>query len=49
MVMGKEKGLTWIENLPAVEALLIVRLADGTYEEFQTSGFGKYLIKNDDK
>ena len=45
MAMGKEKGLNWIENIPAAEALLIVRLPNGMYEEYQTSGFGKYLIK----
>ncbi len=43
MAMGPEQGLSWIENMSAVEALLIVRLQDGKYKEFQTTGFGKYL------
>jgi thiamine biosynthesis lipoprotein len=44
MVMGKEKGFTWVESIPEVEALLIVRNKDNGYSEFQTSGFGKYLV-----
>ena len=43
MAMGPEQGLPWIENMSAVEALLILRLPDGKYKEFQTAGFGKYL------
>jgi thiamine biosynthesis lipoprotein len=49
MAMGPEKGLTWIENYPDVEALLIVRLADNKFEEFQTTGFVKYLLKKDNE
>ena len=44
MVMGKEKGLAWVENLSGVEALLIIRNKDQSFSEFQTSGFSKYLI-----
>jgi thiamine biosynthesis lipoprotein len=45
MAMGAEKGLPWIESLSAVEALLIIRLPDGKYQEKQTPGFGKYLTE----
>jgi thiamine biosynthesis lipoprotein len=44
MVLGKEKGLAWVEALTDVEALLIVRNKDNHYSEFQTSGFAKYLV-----
>jgi thiamine biosynthesis lipoprotein len=46
MVMGREKAIPWIENLSNVEALLIMRRTDGTYEESQTSGFRKYLLED---
>ena len=46
MVMGKEKGLNWVENMPGVEALLIIRNTDQGFTEFQSSGFSKYLITN---
>jgi thiamine biosynthesis lipoprotein len=44
MAMGPEQGIPWIENMSAVEALLILRLQDGKYKKFQTTGFGKYLV-----
>jgi thiamine biosynthesis lipoprotein len=47
MAMGPQQGLPWIENMSAVEALLIVRLPDGKYKEFQTAGFNKYLTVKD--
>lgn len=46
MVMGKEKAIPWIEDLSQVEGLLITRMKDGTFEESQTSGFGKYLLED---
>ncbi len=49
MAMGAEKGFPWIESVSAVEALLIVRLPDGKYKEFQTAGFGKYLSGKKDE
>jgi thiamine biosynthesis lipoprotein len=45
MVMGAERGIPWIEKIDSIEALLIVRKADGTFDEFQTSGFARYLIR----
>jgi thiamine biosynthesis lipoprotein len=45
MVMGKEKGLKWIENMPDVEAMLIIRHDDDRFETFSTSGFAKYLSR----
>jgi thiamine biosynthesis lipoprotein len=45
MVMGKDKGLEWIESMPHVEALLILRYDTTKFESFQTSGFSKYLVK----
>jgi len=43
MVMGKEKGIKWIENMPGVEALLIIRHDGDRFESLSTSGFSKYL------
>jgi thiamine biosynthesis lipoprotein len=39
MVMGPEAGLALVERLPAVEALLIVRQADGHLREYASKGF----------
>jgi thiamine biosynthesis lipoprotein len=44
MVMGKEAGMRYIESIPNTEAYFIVRKDKTTYETYQTSGFGKYLI-----
>ncbi len=38
-VMGPEEGLALVESLPAVEALFIIREADGTFLERASSGF----------
>lgn len=45
MAMGREKGLPWIEAIPRVEALLIVRREAGIYREFQTEGFGNFIVE----
>jgi thiamine biosynthesis lipoprotein len=42
MVMGTEKGLKLLESLENVEGLLLERLNDGKFEEFQTEGLKKY-------
>jgi thiamine biosynthesis lipoprotein len=49
MVMGKEKGMAYIESKSKSEAFFIVRKDRETYETFQSSGFAKYLqnSKND--
>jgi thiamine biosynthesis lipoprotein len=44
MVMGKEEGIRYIETLENAEAFLIVRKSKQSYETFQSSGFGKYLV-----
>ncbi|NQV41957.1 MAG: FAD:protein FMN transferase [Candidatus Marinimicrobia bacterium] len=44
MVMGQEEGLNWLEDLADVEGLLITREADGSFREFMTSGFEKYIF-----
>ncbi|MBC8193528.1 MAG: FAD:protein FMN transferase [Candidatus Marinimicrobia bacterium] len=44
MVMGQEEGLIWLENLTDVEGLLITRETDGSFKEFMTSGFEKYIF-----
>ncbi|QDU62080.1 Thiamine biosynthesis lipoprotein ApbE precursor [Planctomycetes bacterium Pan216] len=38
MVLGPEKGLAMLSGLPDVEALLLVRAADGTFKEVPTAG-----------
>jgi len=43
MVMGREKGLRYVETIEKVEAFFIVRKSRETYETFQSSGFAKYL------
>lgn len=45
MVMGKVEGLKWLEATPDTEGLLIVRLSDGNFQEFMTSGFNQYLVQ----
>jgi thiamine biosynthesis lipoprotein len=45
MVIGKDKGLKYIESMNKAEAYFIVRKDKDTYETFQSSGFGKYLLK----
>lgn len=42
MVMGKERGLTWVQSKENVEALIIMRTDEG-YEEVFSPGFKKYL------
>jgi thiamine biosynthesis lipoprotein len=44
MVMGKEKGFRYIETIPNAEAFFIVRKTKDSYETFQSSGFGKYIL-----
>ena len=44
MVLGKEKGLTLIENTDDTEAFLITRKDIRSLVTFQSSGFSKYLI-----
>jgi thiamine biosynthesis lipoprotein len=44
MVMGQEEGLSWLEEMPDVEGLLITRETDGSFKEFMTSGFEKYIF-----
>jgi len=43
MVMGREKGVRYIETLTNVEAFFIVRKTKESYDIFQSSGFEKYL------
>ncbi len=43
MVLGAEQGLLWLESYPAAEGLLITRELDGSFQEYMTSGFRKYL------
>ena len=42
MVMGKEKGLNWVQSKENVEAFIIIRTVEG-YEEASSPGFKKYL------
>jgi thiamine biosynthesis lipoprotein len=42
MVMGKERGLTWVKSKEGIEALIIMRTDEG-YEEVFSPGFIKYL------
>jgi len=44
MVLGPENGLDWIERMPDVEALLIIRESEDKFKTSQTSGFEKYLV-----
>jgi FAD:protein FMN transferase len=39
MVMGPSAGLALVETLPQVEALIIVRQADGGFQEHASRGF----------
>jgi thiamine biosynthesis lipoprotein len=43
MVMGKDKGIKYIESTKNAEAYFIVRKDKETYETYQSSGFAKYL------
>ena len=45
MVLGEKESLKWIEGIPDVEVLLIVRNEDDSFSEYQSSGFGKHLAK----
>ena len=39
MVMGFNEGLNWVQTLPDVECLLIVRNEDGNYTTVKSEGF----------
>jgi thiamine biosynthesis lipoprotein len=43
MVMGREKGMRYIESIKNAEAFFIVRKNRETYEKSQSSGFDKYM------
>jgi thiamine biosynthesis lipoprotein len=43
MVMGPEEGLSWLENYPDAEGLLIIRESNGLFKELMTTGFKQYL------
>ena len=45
MVLGPDRGLSWLEQMKGVEGLLIVRSDENEFEEEQTPGFSKYLTK----
>ena len=45
MVMGKDKGLTFIESVKDVEALFITRRGKDHFDVFQSSGFKQYVFK----
>jgi len=45
MVMGKDKGLTFIESIKGVEALFITRRGKDRFDVFQSSGFKQYVFK----
>ena len=45
LVLGVEKGLKLVENIPDVECYLIEKLADGKYKEYCSSGFSQYEKK----
>lgn len=45
MVLGEAEGLKWLETIPEVEGLLIVRMPDGNFKEFMTSGFNQFLVQ----
>jgi thiamine biosynthesis lipoprotein len=44
MVLGPEKGMQLIESLDNVEAVLLIRRDDGTFEEQASSGAQKMLV-----
>ncbi len=44
MVMGFEKGYGWLQQMPNVEGLLILRMDEQVFEEHQTPGFNTYMI-----
>lgn len=44
MVLGPEEGLSWLEDYPQAEGLLIIREKDGSFKEFTSSGFRQYMI-----
>jgi thiamine biosynthesis lipoprotein len=46
MVLGPDKGLSWLERMNGIEGLLIVRRNENDFEEHQTPGFSKYLTKS---
>jgi len=46
MVMGAEKGIKMIENIANTEAFMILRDKEG-FKEVMSSGFDKYLLKNE--
>jgi thiamine biosynthesis lipoprotein len=39
MVMGPEKGVALVNRLASVECLIVVRQADGTFNDHPSSGF----------
>ncbi len=43
MVMGYEKGYTWVNKMSGVEAMLILRMDEDRFEEHLTPGFSNYL------
>lgn len=45
MVLGPEEGLSWLEDYPEVEGVLITREKDGAFREFTTEGFKEYLTE----
>jgi thiamine biosynthesis lipoprotein len=45
MVLGPEKGMELVKSLDDVEAVLLIRREDGTFEERRSSGAGKYLVE----
>ena len=45
MVLGKEQGLSFIEEINQAEAFMIVRKAENEYATFQSSGFYKYIYE----
>ncbi len=46
MVMGAEKGLILLDSLENVEGLLLERLNEGRFREYQTAGFKNYSQSN---
>ena len=44
MVLGPKVGLEWLEEYAGAEGLLIARNEDGSFTEFMTSGFKKYIV-----
>ncbi len=39
MVMGPEKGVALVDQLPSVECLIVVRRPDGTFRDYPSKGF----------